>query len=1068
MSRIPQRPLNIPSDAQWNASDQMWQLGQSRPRENDDPALVGERRYWYEDGSMAGIEYFDEEGQLNGTSTWYHPDGTLASQGEFRNGLRFGHFIEMQSENETPHYYTEDERTWRVEFDATKNWSEENIVYFLKDGTECTSTGRPLTMAFDLDPIFDGASPHNFIEGDGLRILQLLAEESENPSSELPETLGLDTVFGYKDQHVAPFLQLINTAGVHKTSPEGVNNTVLAPIRLPGYGAWGTQDGSTNLMEWFLRNCDAGMPGMAFNGAYWLGGSGDCNGWCIGLFDRDAEHGGSGSNECKPQIYFWDHDIDGFEQPQYGSLDDFLWHLCIEAACYQERLSEEAAKRARMQQFVEPQKSMSDTCFFQFRAYWLTELMKYTGSTESPKNRLRYLNTSFNSNLNKPINEEVHQARLRTGKDLPPTALYTLWRYFWFGHEARLREALDAYREAPAKLTRDCVALIEELLAERNTLPGIPDVRALRAALLTLDLDPDRKSEREAEQAALAEQKLAALTAEIPALQQQGLDALIERAWDVVDDKQSLQLLAKEVSKDARLGSLFIGLNWIKRRKQAEYNNPRSPIDDAYHADLGSWLESQDHRPAQAWMWPTATHLTLVLKDCVRRPGVAHPRLIEAALRELGIASEYNFSRERAATLLGCIQEQRAIPALLALFEEYQLNTADLSNDELRSVASRWEGCLSAAAEALCKIHRAYPNLPAADTAKHMHAIANDHYTAASLSRHHRMDNAAIACLRTLGSLGDPRTLMAMPSLYVARGDDAIGRMLALRELAHKHPGSRREIAEGQSDERCRGVMLAHALMLNAAIKGFDFNNALVFIEDNGYLRSDRKEWRLYWLLLCEAIAESTLPTDLIANLLYSGDRDVREAAQAALHARQSEVPRIRALSPIEAEDIVITQGTEGALQLFCDPHTIGLHYVLEAINRQPALVDMVDDRVVAALIDALVRDLDRLPQDDSIDLEKQTSTLLEVLMPHSGHLALIDPVARYIAHPSANVVLAVLPLAQPQAHVADVLSAYARLYESSASKLAQWLLTHAQFPGVQATIEAAGLTVKKLSSVAR
>ena len=56
----------------------------------------------------------------------------------------------------------------------------------------------------------------------------------------------------------------------------------------------------------------------------------------------------------------------------------------------------------------------------------------------------------------------------------------------------RLREALDAWRDAPARLTRDCVTLIEGLLAGRNELASIPDVQVLRSELRSLNLDPDR------------------------------------------------------------------------------------------------------------------------------------------------------------------------------------------------------------------------------------------------------------------------------------------------------------------------------------------------------------------------------------------------------------------------------------------------------------------------------------------------------------------------------------------------------------------------------------------------
>jgi hypothetical protein len=1065
MPRTPKRPTSVPAEAQWNPSEEEWQLGSSAPQKRGDPLAVGEWRYWRKDGALACVAQYDEHGALNGINTRYHPDGTLASQGEWRHGSRFGHFVFVQSEHDTPEPYPEDDGSWRVEFDATTNWSEENKRFFLKDGSECTSTGRPLASAFDLDALFDDASPVQFIEADGPRILHVLAEKREKPLTTLPEVLSLDTVFGYQDRHIAPFLRLINQTGIREFSNPDDRDSTLWLDRFRG------DKGTGNLMEWFLDGGEGNyyeQLGQAFSGAFPIGHFGDSDRWYVGIYDRrdpdSEEHG------YTPQIYLWDHDGHGFDQPSYGGLDDFLWHLSINEARSQERLSEDAAERAYAQRAVKPQENLPKTRFFYWRAHWLIQLMDTYSVAYGQDNRLRDLDEAFNAKLNTPIDDALHKNRLQTGLNLPPTALYTLWRYFWFGHEARLREALHAYHDAPAKLTRDCVALIEELLAGRNTLPGIPDVRALRDGFLALDLDPDRQTERQAEQAVEAAQRdreRAALAAEISALQNQSIDALIERAWDVVDDAESLKLLTAEIRKDASIAPLFAVLDWMERAMVAERASPTILVNDEVLADVGAWFEARDHRRIQPWLWSISTPAPTLLDHSTSGPSSIHPRLIEAALWQLGIAEEYNHRRTRAAALLGRAQEPRAIPGLLALFDEFHRAAGERRGFELRLAVIPWEDCLTAAGVALEKILRAHPEAASAQVAECMHAIVSD-YHGESGHEGHMMRKATVACLRTLGLLDDPRALAAIDSQrMMGENDDEFvtGLLLALRELARKHPESRDQIAQVETSRDHWTVLLAHALMRNAAIEDFDIDDAMAHIEESGDAPYGDDDWLEYGALLCEAVAETTLSTDLIADFVYSEHRQLREAAFAALRTRNVETPKIRALSPIEAEALVAEHGIEGILNALRDPKTIGLHYVLNTMQPHPKLTD---DRFFTALIEAIERDLERLPERVDAGLQRQTQGMLEALRPYAENEAVIDLVARGLVHPSESLILATLPLAQPGPHAEAVVQALEELDSHPASYAAQWLITHADHHEVKAAIKAADLTVKKIAKLAR
>ncbi len=179
--KTPTRPVGVPEKANWAEKDKCWELGTSEKRGllKKVEVPVGEWRYWREDGSLCCIANFDFEGNQHGVVERYHKDGTLASRGEWKNGNRHGHFVFIQSENETDESYTASYKTWRFEFDSNANWEEHNLHWFLKDGTECTSDGRPLADAFDLDKPILESNPSTYLQTDAKKISLLLDSSRE-------------------------------------------------------------------------------------------------------------------------------------------------------------------------------------------------------------------------------------------------------------------------------------------------------------------------------------------------------------------------------------------------------------------------------------------------------------------------------------------------------------------------------------------------------------------------------------------------------------------------------------------------------------------------------------------------------------------------------------------------------------------------------------------------------------------------------------------------------------------------------------------------------------------------
>lgn len=71
-----------------------------------------------------------------------------------------------------------------------------------------------------------------------------------------------------------------------------------------------------------------------------------------------------------------------------------------------------------------------------------------------------------------------------------PTGLYAMWRLFFAGDDAALAKVLALSERSAARYVRDAAAVVRELLAGRNELGALGDVRAVRAETTRLMNDP--------------------------------------------------------------------------------------------------------------------------------------------------------------------------------------------------------------------------------------------------------------------------------------------------------------------------------------------------------------------------------------------------------------------------------------------------------------------------------------------------------------------------------------------------------------------------------------------------
>ncbi len=1052
-SRPKVRPASVPAEAIWIEQENEWQLGDG-PQQEGKP--TGHCKAWRADGTLACEYELTADGTVTGMNTRYHPDGTLASRGEWRHGERFGAFVFVQSGTDTPELYPEDERTWRVEFDSTTNWSEENKRFFLQDGRECTATGRPLESAYDLDALFDRASPVDFIAGDSEAILHELveSEEAAEVKEKALDELGLDTIFGYQDKHVRPFLERLTRAKIFGFSKaDSCESTSISHDRLPGYGAWGAEDGAVNLMEWYLQNSDGNYYerlGQAFSGAYSIGRLGDSDPWYVGLYDQDE------SKAPSPRVYLWSHEGHGFGEPDHASLDDFLYTLAANEAHAQTRLSDAGLTRTVERRTPAPENS--DTRFFYWRAHWLIQMM----DSNSQNNRLSQMRDEvFLTHLNTPIDDKLHQTRIDIGQHTPPTALYTLWRYFWFGHNSRLREAMDGLRKAPAKLTRDCVALMDELLDGRNQVASIDDVAALRSAFQALDLDPDRETQRNSELAVVAkaqQQVRDQLRESLPEVQKYGRAGLIERAWDVVDDWDSLQILVPVLRQFPGAAEVFDALHFVI----APADGKRAD-DDAIEA-IGHWLGEHDTQPIQPLLWG-ATHdncgasLALrqtLLKLTTRRRGSAHPRLLKLAFAELAKPTEYNHNRETAAIVLGQAAAP-ALPTLLALFDEYLQAMAVVKGD-LRLSTIGWEKMLTAAAQAIYTIHHTHRSTPTDTTLARMHSIT-------STFDSHRMDSLTPICLRVQGLLGDVRACdAAIGCLNANNSDTQCEALIALAELARNNPQSHAKVRTARNPSSYSNLTaIAHAIMQHAAGVDNDINEA-IGVCDETKSSYDSKGWLHYDKLVCEAIAHSQADVARLKPYLYAESAELREAAANAMRARKTTFDAPYVLTPFTVHGLM-SQSDGAFLTALLHPQAVGLQYLLEPLSER-APEDRLP-RLADALIEIIQRELQRLtPMAKDERISETLRLALLALRDGRNEHAAHEPraiIAQCLQHSRPALVMAAIQCASTKFHTARIIQLLEATDHDCARQAAIWLTENSRVPNVSAMLAAAKITPAKL-----
>ena len=208
------------------------------------------------------------------------------------------------------------------------------------------------------------------------------------------------------------------------------------------------------------------------------------------------------------------------------SLDSFAYAAAVDGARLDGDRAELAA-RALAGRVAPLEPERRDTEFLLCRSRWLRALL--CGAAD--------VGDMFDPDLNQIVPADQLRARLAACERYVPTALYSLWRAFWFEEPDRAAY-LEVARAHRARLVRDAAALVDELLGGRNELGAIRDVRAHLARFRALGLEPRRASR-------IADEIAAAPRAE-----------WAELAWRALDDADAHRALLQQPALAGQLAAL--------------------------------------------------------------------------------------------------------------------------------------------------------------------------------------------------------------------------------------------------------------------------------------------------------------------------------------------------------------------------------------------------------------------------------------------------------------------------------------------------------------------------------
>jgi len=891
----PSRPAHLPKEAKWNSSDEHWELGRYSTKPKFKNVGTGEWKYWAKEGHLCCIANFNDEGAQDGITERFHPDGTSANRGEWANGSRNGHFVYTRTHGESSEEYLASYNTWRYEFDSENNWSESNEHWYLEDGTECTSDGRPLATAYDLDEIILTSTPEDFLSSYAENICTAFGDQ-ENQAEFKKDLYNLAEIWGLSEQddisdidRFAAYALNGDSFSKHTSRRVFEDNIWRRIINHP----------------WENRHEELGALFMC---AVKLGNFGDSDAvYATIMHPRRKE-------PIKNAVYYWSHDTWVIDEIIAPDLDSFAYRIAIASACSAERLSKEAAKAAwsklkgkasigyfasaglednhELTDELDPKNDMRGPFW---RADWICYLLDPDNDRD-----MDYVKDAFYKNWNQSYDETQVEERIETGLRMPSVAMYLLWRFFFFAQEERLKKAKFAFKNHSAKVVRDLVELLDDIDAGTSGLKNINDILAVRKSFLSLDLCPERGTARENEASVKAikeKERVENFAKEILTVANNKYE-LIKLAWKHVSAPELMEVIEKHARKIQGYEMQWKAFDWACNRLYERAN--QTLLQEAYA--VGVQLSEMDTRLLQPFIFARLYKEDLITPNCFLIPicssGKFDAHLTHACVAALYIIEKYNHKKEVATKILGAMRNATNAVYLCRIIEEYFEAMENVSESDVSLKTIAWDTLLIEACLAL----RDLPMTDISDSERKKTCTLLKKFLDHSI-KHYQWKMAGTA-LDALVAWGETNILDAIKKIISGSSEDiALSAALrAIETIANKIDKKKRQLFTAlefrNPADHDNQITLLFWRAQNALVKADpslgELKNMTEAIEECLELSNYSDGWKLWRLTLCETVAKfPELKLELIEPFLKSETPELRKAASHAYLIRTGNQPQL-------------------------------------------------------------------------------------------------------------------------------------------------------------------------------
>ena len=968
----------VPAEAVWNEGDEEWELGQL-----EDGKKVGIWRWWRPAGELLCRSEFNRRGQLHGPFVRFHPGGEPSRQGTFENGKEHG-TTTYTAQGESPEQFPASAPVQRVER-RSEHGAELRARYFLAEDIECNSRGIPLEEAFT-DERFTEATPGDFLAAGGFQTFLAQAGLLVVDIASVPGINRFQEIWGRPmPADLRTFLTLLA-----RTNWTDLYECRTEPVGFP------MPEGDGNLLEHIICCDQQNYLGTElsdlFAGTIFIGSLGNGDTYHFGLFDDlHLERG---------QVYLHDHETAEMVDPMASDLGSFsyLVSLChaydtLEAVSpggFAEAYGKLEGKVAVPWHFRELQtghagvdseefdysSSHQQSRLWFYRSAWIRYLLRNDGVVDVDD-----MPDLFHEQFNPCLDEELHQQFLENAPRYVPTALYLLFRYFFFDDAGRLGETIEACAGSASRLIRDAGALVRQLQEGRKELGSIEDVQLLRRQFLDLDLDPDRAEARaqerqEAEAAAARARQESARRVE--RWIQQGKD-LEELAWSDLHNADQHQLILDTWRHEPSMASTVAALDWIDGEG---YQQANLTLENELE-EVALFLEQHGDRRVVPLLagrllrgGHDSFHAGRYLERLAKRG--LEPGGVEAMLRLLETEEKYEHRRAAAVRILAAAGARECAPRLREIYGSRRLDGdygERIQNEDL-----------------ICSILEALGTLGDADCLDLLQGCLGE-----ESSGYDKVRPGAARSLGLLGLAGGlPAILQQMterpaPELLWALGQlhaeaEAKLRQEVLRKLRQYQSAddlTRRVVAQG-AYQRAGGSAPELAATVEEALS------------QAAYGRDDTRE-RKIWAL--RTLAEHDhLPRELALPFTHTDEQAVREAALEALARRGAATPGLRYAYRFLLDEMLQEGGLAALHEALLDRHTV---FRCKVALHLSELGDPASVEPLAAAVRARIQDFSDEEQrgDSPMDLGLMVRALASFNDP-AGNEVLAD----CLAHPSRQV----------------------------------------------------------------